>query len=70
MKTSIDKKIEAARRRVRGTTRAQDLRVKSPVELQAAARTWARKNSMKRPDLKPDAVVAKAAAARNMLRRG
>jgi hypothetical protein len=69
MKTPIDKKIEAARRRVRGTTRAQALRVKSPVELQAVARSWARSNSIRKSDPKPAAVVAKTAAALSMLRR-
>jgi hypothetical protein len=69
MKTSIDHKIEAARRRVRGTNRAQALGARSPLELQAAARSWVRSSSTRKPDLKPEAVVAKAAAARNLLRR-
>jgi hypothetical protein len=70
MKTSIDRNIEAARRRVQGTNLASTLGARGALEIRAATLSSLRANPMKSADLKAEAFLAKAAAARKLLRRG
>ena len=69
MKTPIQGKIEAALRRTRAKNWVQALSTRGVPEVRAAAMSRVRA-SMIKPDLKPEDVMAKAAAARKLLRRG